>query len=247
MTAFANFSTDDWNVPHKGTSDAPVTFDCTDGSGQAHSYLLTQQTDWLDAGFTNDRMFTVGQQIIAATMNAFPNQLVALPIHVTLSKTDTSLAFNIVNDSYAKYPGRFVAQNNAVAANTPTPEDNPDVESDQLILAFLSQKAPNLGLQMLAAAANGDGSNGNDDSCRQNGGVSPCAPGPVMASSINAALAYRPLFLEFWNEDSVTPAAAGAPDLRCIQWNATYCLNGTARAIPGGASLRCPPFSCPVP
>ncbi len=56
--SFANATSEDWNVPH-------------DPDGVV---------DWLAAGYTTEKLVDAGQQIIDATMTAFPNQFVTLAI-----------------------------------------------------------------------------------------------------------------------------------------------------------------------
>lgn len=260
-TEFVSWVNADWNVPHTGTSAAPVSFSCTGRDGIARTFSLTQQTDWLSAAQVAtpsdfaDKMFPFGQEILTAVASAFPGAAVTLPLYITLSDTDSALATRIADYGYASFPGRFLAQNDELYVKDPVasavPPPNPT--AIQLIFGYLARSSGSgIGLQMLAGAANGDGSNGfnggKGDGCRENGGMAPCDPIAVTSAAVNIALTYKPFYLELWPQDAAAPEVPGAPDLRCPLWNATVCLGGAPRSVPASATpLDCPqPFACPM-
>lgn len=95
-TAFANATSEDWNVPH--TSD-----------------LIPQ---WLSLGYTTDKMLDAGHQIIDATMTAFPNQYVTMAVGGDGPNLDLSLdyvASTIVATERAIWPDRLIAQKNSLS------------------------------------------------------------------------------------------------------------------------------------
>ncbi len=195
MASFANTYTNDWTVPH----DVGYISGC--------GVTVDQVTDWLNAGYTTDKMLNVGKEIIDTTAEAFPNQALKLPIAQTADGLDgvsTDLAEQIINYAYSKYPDRFFAQRNALSTKTSgansTAVKNALPGTSQYIYKLLRDHRPMIGLQMLAAASNGD-----TDNCRQNNNVSPCPPYDVLLHSVNIGLAYNPRFLEYWNEDSANP------------------------------------------
>ena len=96
---FANSLGGDWNIP-----DSPEDI-----------------ANWLAAGYTSELMVNTGEMIIDATMAAFPNQNVVLPIGLGapgLDPTVTYLAETVVDYATATY-GRFITTKYALAAYHP--------------------------------------------------------------------------------------------------------------------------------
>ncbi|MEO5753841.1 MAG: beta-galactosidase, partial [Chthoniobacterales bacterium] len=112
--SFANANSEDWNVPHT----APEVL------------------DWLAAGYTTEKLLDAGKQIIDATMEAFPNQLVTLAVGgnghvgsggVNLDPTATYVAANAVSAARASWPGRLIVQINSLSTFNPVvpgPDDS---------------------------------------------------------------------------------------------------------------------------
>ena len=123
--AFANSTTDDWNIP-----DAPEDI-----------------ANWQAAGYTTELMVNAGETIIDATMAAFPNQNVTMGIaRVTgdLDPTVDYLSETVVDYATTTY-GRFITAKYALAANTP----DPAVDTSLFNWQVLFNKRPNVAGQML--------------------------------------------------------------------------------------------------
>ena len=190
MVSFASANTNDMYVPHK------VGFVC----GQQ----INQVQDWLDVGYTTEKMLNAGKKTISAWAAAFPNQALKLPIGLTDSKLDgtvTKLAELIVDFGYSAFPDRFFAQMNGLCTLTPYADDPLIINAcsgDSLyIMKLLFEHRPQIGLQMLAGASNGD-----KDNCRLNGRRSPCYPRDVLLESVGIAISYDPHFIEYWHIDA---------------------------------------------
>ena len=99
--SFANATTGDWNIP-----DAPEDI-----------------ANWQAAGYTTELMVNAGETIIDATMAAFPNQNVALPIGRgagDLDPTPDYLSETVVDYATTTY-GRFITAKYSLSATTPDP------------------------------------------------------------------------------------------------------------------------------
>jgi hypothetical protein len=124
-SAFANATTEDWNIPY-----APADI-----------------ANWLAAGYTTDLMVNTGEMIIDATMAAFPNQNVTMSIgrnDTDLDPTQDYLSQTIVDYATTTY-GRFITAKYALAANTPDPQTTTSLYNWQI---FFNQ-CPNVSAQML--------------------------------------------------------------------------------------------------
>jgi len=174
--SFANASSEDWNVPH--TPDLV--------------------TEWFSLGYTSEKMLNAGQQIINATMTAFPNQYVALAIgnngHVgatgNLDPTADYVARTTCEWAWDAWPGRLVTQINSLS--TVIPEAPGDEFS---AWAVLWDMLPQVGAQMLFHCV-------NDPDYQMNGGV-PLAPSLALTKAINLGLAYRLRYMEIYQIDVV--------------------------------------------
>gem|GEM_PF-3826881 len=179
--AFANYYTDDWAVPHQT------------GGGRR----IDQVQQWRAAGYSTERMLGVGQQIVEGTAAAFPGVALKMPIAQTdarLDGTPTRLAELIVAWCRRHYPETFCPQWSRLSTQT-------GQQRDAILDILMNQRQ--CGMQMLAAA-----SNGAVDRCRQNGGNAPCQPAAVLQNSLQAAVPFRPYFIEMWWQDCVNPALA---------------------------------------
>ena len=176
MTSFANTYSCEWNIPHVRTSYC----------GGANLWQ-----DWLDAGYTHEKMLNIGKEIIDTTANAFPNQNLKLPIAET--NKEISLAEDILVYAYGKYSDRFYAQANKLSKDVSLADDNPDAVHN-----LIKQYSPNVGLQMIASATNCE-----SDGCRLNGKVCPCgSSAKILREVIDIGLSYNPSFIEYWEIDS---------------------------------------------
>lgn len=201
--SFANAYTDDWNIPAKtGTvPNCPITLD--------------QPQQWLDAGYTPDKIVNIGKEMIDLTAELFPWHAIKLPIsHVANSLDDptTPLIEQILDYAYAAYPQRMFAESHALSAHWPmaSPSDNNAIRAELMV------RAPRIGLQMLASAARGD-----TDNCRLNAGVSPCPPAETLQAVVDIGVSYDPHYFEYWTIDGKTP------ELEPVLLAATEALNGT--------------------
>ena len=199
MAAFANFRTNDWYVPHAVVSSGPCGVE------------LDQVQEFLDAGYTTQRMLRIGRDIIGDTARAFPDQIIKLPIGTTHRRLDESasyLAESILSYAYGnrKFGHRVCAQLNSLNTLRPTASELAGLQLSPNSFHYiyrLLRGRPLVGLQMVNAAALG-GNNG----CQQNGGNVPCDPVAVLDHSVDLGVSYRPLFLEFWTDDSTDPVLA---------------------------------------
>ncbi len=192
MVSFASAYTGDWEVPHN-VGDIK---DC----GVSVDYIK----EWLDAGYTTEKMFNAGKQTMDAWAEAFPKQAAILSIGATNQKLDgtaMNLAKMVSDYGYLKYPKRFYIQSSGLSLKTPFADDlaikNANENQYWYIYKLLSLHSPQIGLEMAAAA-----SNGKIDNCRQNNNVSPCPPFDVLMQSVRIGLSYRPTFINFWQADA---------------------------------------------
>jgi len=139
--AFANSTTEDWNVPD-GPDDV---------------------ANWLAAGYTTDLMVGAGEAVIDATMAAFPNQNVTMSIarvEGDLDPTEDYLSQTIVDYATSTY-GRFITAKYSLSATTA----DPAVTASQLFnWQIFFDECPTVATQMLWRV-------NNDNTFRMNGGV----------------------------------------------------------------------------
>ena len=111
--SFANATSEDWNVPH---TSADVV-------------------NWFAVGYSTAKVLDAGQQIIDATMEAFPNQYVCLAINgdgPTLDNgscdalTATCAAATAIANADASWPGRLIVQINSLSTCNPVEPGPPD-------------------------------------------------------------------------------------------------------------------------
>lgn len=218
MTSFANTHTGDWSVPHfVGMLGCPTG-----------KLPLDQVKQWRDAGYTTEKMLTVGKQVLDATAEAFPTQALKLPIaqtHDDLDGNRWALAASAIAYADSRpYAARFFVQINRIHTGSPLATD-PAVDAatmadrgNDLYLFGMIKRHDGRGLQMLSAASLAD-----KDGCRQNDGKSPCPPVDVLKKSVDIAMSYAPRFFEYWQGDSVDPALAA------ILTDATVRMGGMPR------------------
>ncbi len=199
--SFANAMTNDWNVPHF--------------IGKVSGMEINQVRDWLNIGYTHEKMLDAGILTIDTWAEAFPNQCLKLPVgktHEDLDGSKTKLAEDIIDYAYEKYENRFFIQINALCTIFPTANNVTDAQPGKpsYLLKLLATHSPQVGLQMLAAA-----SNGYKDRFRLNGGKFGF-PRDVLLNAINVGLSYNPRYIEYWEVDAtnerLTPVIKYATD-----------------------------------
>ena len=169
--SFANSLGGDWNIPQTPQDIA----------------------NWLAAGYTSELMVNAGETIIDATMAAFPNQNVVLPIGLGapgLDPTVTYLAESVVDYATTTY-GRFITTKDALAATTPDPST---VLFDWLTLF---NQCPNVAAQMLWNVS-------GDTTYRMNGGV-PGNKQTILLNAITIGARYGTQYQEIYEADLEDP------------------------------------------
>jgi hypothetical protein len=235
---FANHNSNDWNIQDTIGTIGP----CSDGK----SYVVNQPMQWINAGWTIQRMLDVGKEILDTTAAAFPNQSIKLPIgglpdklvkpFLGSSSGYGSLAKMIVDYVATRpYANRFYPQRNTVDANwqvasTLNPPNEPGIGSirypKKLVWDHTRPNGPTPGqggLQMVTSASDGSITN-----CRQGGGPNgPCGPtcDPVcvLRKSLEISLTFNPSFIEIWGHD------AANKDLYSVIENTTLAMGGELR------------------
>ncbi len=217
--SFANFETDDWNVPHS--------------SGTCNNVSYSNDTAWQSIGYTHALMLQIGEDILTTTATAFPNQAIKLPIQVTdatLDGTSTQLAQDILSYAYSSetFGKRFFAQINFLHGNSPTAcqalTATPGTSS--YIFTLIADYAPQIGIQFASSAADDTSNN-----CRENG-FSPCPASSTLQNAETIALSYQPRFIEVWQIDATDSSILG---FQTINTTATQALQSTTPA-----SVNCP-------
>ena len=169
--SFANALSIDWNIPH-----APEDI-----------------ANWLLAGYTSELMVNTGETIIDATMAAFPNQNVVMPIGLGapgLDPTVSYLADAVVDYATTTY-GRFITSKYSLCATSPDPST---VVFDWLVLF---NQCPNVAAQMLWNVT-------GDDTYRMNGGV-PDDPADILLNAILIGTLYGTQYQEIYESDLMNP------------------------------------------
>lgn len=238
---FANHNSNDWNVQDTIGTIGP----CANGN----TYTVNQPQQWINAGWTIQKMFDVGKEILDTTAESFPNQAIKLPIggladplvQPFLGPTSgySSLAKMIVDYVATRpYDTRFYVQRNTVdaswqAATTLDPPNEPGIKSIRYPKKLVWDHArPNGatpgqgGLQMVQSATDG-----STTGCRQGGGpTGPCGPtcDPicVLQRSLEVSLTFNPSFIEIWGHDATNR------NLYAIIEAATLAMGGQLRGTP---------------
>jgi hypothetical protein len=173
--SFANAVTEDWNVPHS-PADVP---------------------NWFAAGYTTEKMLFAAQQIIDATMEAFPGKYVSLSIGGSgyggdegnhLDPSATYVAENAVATAKASWPGRLITEVNSLSATTPAPPA--DITS---AWHTLWDNQPDIAGQLAFYCF-------EDSTYRVNGGV-PIDPGVALHNSVDLGVSYGMKYIEIYQAD----------------------------------------------
>jgi len=172
--SFANAITEDWNVPH------------------TPSYI----TQWQNLGYTTANMLSAGQQLIDATMAAFPNQFVTLAVGSTgnLDADEETVARGAVDAARAAWPGRLIVQKNDLSTCIPVA---PGTDS---LYDMIWDYQPDIAGQMLDLIYN---KTGYKVSC----GV-PMDPTVTLETVVTLAIAYSEKRIEIYEGDVVHYPAA---------------------------------------
>ncbi|HVJ13954.1 MAG TPA: alpha/beta hydrolase-fold protein [Polyangiaceae bacterium] len=174
----ANATTDDWNIP-----GGPAAVEA-----------------WKRAGFSEERLIAACKEIIDATMQAFPRQLVRMAVGRVppgLATKPDAVARALMAYAAEHYPRRFVVQRHNLAAPTPRPDT-----SDKLFGWDVIRDAyPWSAAQFLWPAS-------DTKTCRLDRGASPCTAKEMFSRAVDAALAYRLRYVEVYAADLANPELA---------------------------------------
>ncbi|RLA53824.1 MAG: hypothetical protein DRR42_03735 [Gammaproteobacteria bacterium] len=174
----ANSLTGDWNIP-KQKQDI-------------------QQ--WRELGYSSDKLVNACKEVIDATMQAFPRQIVKMavgPVPEKLGNKPTKVAKEIIGYANKRYPGRFIVQRNNLSATTPDPRKTKELHLWNVIW----NNRPAVAAQMLWNAS-------NTESCRLNGKRKPCDSAMMLQQAIDIGLAYQVSHLEIYAIDLLSPYGA---------------------------------------
>jgi len=168
--SFANATSEDWNIPN----------------------MPDEIAEWLSLGYTPEKMLDAGQQIIDATMVAFPDQYVTLAIggDGNLNPSPTYLAENAIAAARASWPGRLVVQVNSLSTFNP-PAPGPD----DSVWNLLWNSQPDVAAQMLDNVF-------GDFTYRVNNGV-PGDFGEILTTCIDAGATYGVNYIEIYQTDVI--------------------------------------------
>jgi endo-1,4-beta-xylanase len=175
----ANATTDDWNIPN--SPEAAASFE--------------------RMGFSEAKLLAACQDVVAATMQAFPRALVRIAVgrvpH-SLSPKPDDLVRKLLAWADQQYAGRLIAQRHNLAAPTPLPGSG-----DQLFgWEVIHDRRPRTGAQFLWPAS-------DVQSCRLDKGNAPCDPLRMFQRAADAALAYGVSYVEVYAADLVNPSLKG--------------------------------------
>ena len=196
QVGFANYYTGDWSIP-----------DAVGNQPGCNNVYVDQVQQWLNAGYTFDKLLNVGKEIVDLTAASFPTKALKMPISNSPAALDggskTAMPEAIVNYIYAsKYKKRFFLQRNTLNSNVPLANSSDVIEAkpagSNYVYKLLTFHPA--GFQMLDAVANGEG-----NGCRMTGGVPPCEAIPTLDKIKPIAETYNPYFVEFWKADAIDP------------------------------------------
>ncbi|MGD8932141.1 MAG: hypothetical protein PVI52_06185, partial [Chromatiales bacterium] len=200
-TNFANYLTDDWNVPHA------IAFTC-EKEGEVRTE--NQVEKWLDAGYTHEIMMEAGKTILETVARAFPNHIIKLPLgttHDLLDGQEYTLANEIASWAENALSGRVYLEVHNLNLKRVDYEDIPDEPTYyDAIYKLAGDAAPQSGLQLVASATY------VCNTCRLSGGICPeDCPDPsvsvdVLQQVMGIGLTYGPSYIEVWAGDGENEA-----------------------------------------
>jgi len=166
---FANAVTADWDIP-----DSPSDI-----------------ANWMAAGYTTDLMVSTGEEVIDATMAAFPNQNVVMPIGQGPGDLDPTLDYlsEAVVDYATTTYGRFVTAKYSLSTTTVDPVTDTNLYNYQVLF----NQCPSVGLGTLAKVT-------GDTTYRMNGGV-PGNPATILLNAITIGAHYGSQYMEIYEAD----------------------------------------------
>jgi len=172
----ANANSDDWYVPHSTTVDNAVG--------------ITQVQEWLNKGYTSQKLIDSCDTIIDAMMVAFPNQAVYIATNSNgiLDSTPNYVEDTVISNERAKWGDQLVVGKNNLSAKTTLPP--PPVDS--FFWPWWNSR-PAIAAQMLWFCY-------GDATYRMNGGVSG-DPTTVLENAVNIGYAYGTQFQEIYKAD----------------------------------------------
>jgi len=182
----ANATTDDWQMPS----------------------TKTDVQNWRAIGYTSDKLINACKETIDATMAAFPNKVIALPVGRNGNMLDPDpdyVARAVVEYANRTYPGRFITQKHSLSADVPDPEIFPTLGAWQIIY----DNQPAVAGQMLWFVT-------NDPTCRMNGKVKPCDPATVLLDAVVIGARYGMRYQEIYQPDILNPALADVINFAAI-------------------------------
>jgi hypothetical protein len=200
-TNFANYLTDDWNVPHA------TAFTCEkDGEIRTEN----QVEEWLDAGYTHEKMMEAGKTVLEMVARAFPKHVIKLPLgttHDLLDGQEYRLAREITEWVETALPGRVYIEVHSLNLNRESFQDLPEETAYyDAIYKLIGDAAPQSGLQLVASATY------VCNTCRLSGGTCPeDCPDPsvsveVLQQVMDIGLSYGPSYIEVWAVDGENDA-----------------------------------------
>jgi hypothetical protein len=180
-TSCANASSDDWAVPHNNIVDP--------------GYAISEILRWFNDGYTSQKMIDAGKAVIDASMIAFPNQLVSLPINsngnaLDYPNDDNYVARTIITNARSDWgSSRLIVAKNSFSAITPL------APPPSTSWGILSSSRPATAGQALWFSF-------GDQTYRNNGGTA-CAPSTSLQNLVNAGVAYGVSYIELYEVDVI--------------------------------------------
>lgn len=180
-TSFANASSDDWAVPHNNIVDT--------------GYALSEVLRWQNADYTSQAMIGAGKAVIDATMKAFPNQLVSLPINsnggaLDYPNDDNYVPQTVIDNARGLWGAtRLIVTKNSLSAKTPAPS----TASGSWSLLF--NRRPAVAAQALWFSY-------RDSTYRNNGGT-PCDAATSLQRLVDTGAAYGVGYIELYEVDVI--------------------------------------------
>jgi endo-1,4-beta-xylanase len=174
----ANATTDDWNVPR--TPEAIAA--------------------WKALGYSDEKLLAACKEIVDATMQAFPKQVVRMAIGRVppeLTARPDGVVTDLVRYAAERYPGRFLVQRHNLAAPTPRPD-----AANLFGWEVIRDARPRAAAQFLWPAT-------DTQSCRLDRGTAPCRAQDMFARAVDVALAYHLRYVEVYAADLQAPELSG--------------------------------------
>jgi hypothetical protein len=205
----------DWGLPRNvGTISQLSQSDCFTTTGVTIN--VDQVSDWLNVGYTTDKMMAAGQQVLNATAYAFPNQQVILAVGLAPDDTPTAqvgqldtavgtLPDGIMNWAYGltAWGHRFQPQDERLKISNATATDplvvNAKNDNGYVRYQIMANHPGMMGWQMGGAATDLTKYRLN------NGNPYPVGQmGEILQACCNIGLTYTPRAIQIWNADTTS-------------------------------------------